>query len=217
MAKREPHSSIVILGAGGHGRVVADMAAFCGYAEIAFLDPGWPDRTENGVWPIIGTDDDATLHRLTASGAGFFVATGSAALRAKLSTRIAAQGGTLVSLVHPSATVSPHATLGSGVMVGAGAIVNAFARIGNGAIINTGAIVEHDCTVAAFAHIAPASALAGAVVVGEGATVGLGARVIQQITIGAGATVGAGAVVIRDVPAGQTAVGVPARGLPGRS
>lgn len=215
--QRAEHGRIVILGAGGHGRVAADVAAAVGYDPVAFLDPAWPDLATSGIWPVLGTDDDPTLRGVAAQGAAFFIAIGEARTRAALFARVKGLGGRIVSLVHPTATLSPRATLGQGVLVAAGAIVNPFARIGDGSIVNTGAIVEHDCTLAAFAHVAPAAALAGGVTLAGGATVGLGARVIQGITIGARATVGAGAVVLRDVPDGQTVVGVPARALPGRS
>lgn len=203
--------SLAILGASGHGKVVADTATLCGWSEITFFDDAWPAREACGTWNVAG--DTATLRRDVSRFDGFFVAIGDNAVRLQKAQEIAGVGGHLVSLVHPSSTVSKLARVGLGSLVAAGAIIQVDAEIGLACIINTGATVDHDCVVEHGVHVSPGANLAGAVHVGAMAWVGVGASVIQQLKIGRCAIVGAGSVVIHDVLDSTTVVGVPAKPL----
>ena len=148
-----------IIGAGGHGKVVADIAVACGYTDIAFLDQSWPERTRNGAWPIVGKHD---------SEGPLFCAVGDNETRAKIM-----QGqGTMPCLIHSSAILSPSARCGAGTAVMAGSIINADTQIGSGVILNTGSSVDHDCMVSDFAHISPGARLAGGVHVGARTWIG---------------------------------------------
>lgn len=200
---------LAILGASGHGKVVADTAECCGWHTVDFFDDRWPGLADNGPWPVVG-DSAALLARLGDYG-GVLVAIGNNGTRHDKLRWLQAHGATLARVVHPAAYLSRHAELGAGSVVFAGAVVNAGARIGTGAIINTGASVDHDCSLGEAVHISPGARLAGGVEVGDRAWVGIGACVRQLVRIGAGAVVGAGAAVIADVAPGTTVAGVPAR------
>lgn len=210
-------------GAGGHGKVVADLVRALGHAVAGFVDSDpaklGEEAEPGGARVVVG--GEALLRALDAgeplpAGAdAFALALGDNRLREACLRRLG--GHALPALVHPSATVSPSALVGRGTVVFAGAVVNAAARIGDAAIVNTGAVVEHDCELGAAVHLSPRATLAGGVRVGDRAWVGAGATVIPRVEVGADAVVGAGAVVIRDVAAGQTVAGVPARPLAARA
>ncbi len=209
MAVLPAPSGVLVLGAGGHGKVVADTLLSQGAPVRAFLDdsPGtWGDYVL-GI-PVLGAIDrwsDPTPDGLV-SGVGSNMA------RRRVVERLGAAAAPLWrNAVHPRATVSPRAALGCDVVIVAGAVVNAGAAIGSHVIINTSASVDHDCVVGDYAHVAPGAHLAGGVVVGEGALVGVGAVVAPGCSVGRWAVVGAGTVVVRDIPDGVTAKGVPAR------
>lgn len=201
---------LIILGAGGHGRVAAEIAEMCGWAEIASLDTAWQTRPTSGPWPVIGNDSDETLRSL-AQNTQFFVGLGDNSARSRMQLRIEALGLTVATLIHPSAVVSRYATIGAGCLIGAGSVVNYGAALGKGVIVNTHAGVDHDCNIGAFCHIAPAAHMAADVVLGEGVFLGIGASVRNGITIGAHTMIGAGAAVVSDISDNQTVVGVPAR------
>ncbi|OJS99877.1 acetyltransferase [Marinobacter nauticus] len=202
---------LAILGASGHGKVVADAASLSGWTEIVFFDDAWPVVANNGPWDVVGAGS-----HLLAQAAGFdgaVVAVGNNAIRMAKQQELVLAGLKLVSVFHPSAVVSPHATVGSGTVVFANAAINACATLGEGCIVNTGAIVEHDCVVGDFSHLSPNSVLAGGVTIGRKVWVGAGATVKQLVVLGDEVTVGMGSTVLRDESAGQTIVGVPARPL----
>lgn len=202
-------NGLLIIGAGGHGKVVADTALLLGWSHIAFLDDRAADMAPPLGLPVVGT-----LREL-GSRAGDYphavVALGDAQLRLQWSEASRRAGMQVVTLIHPSAAVSRSARLEPGCVVFAQAAVNADARIGAACIINTGATVDHDCVLGEGVHVCPGAHLAGDVRVGARAWIGIGAVVRQGITIGAAATVGAGAVVIADVSGSATVVGVPAQ------
>lgn len=198
---------LAIVGAGGHGRVVAEIAAALGcYGAIAFLDDGSPEVTPEH--PVLGTS--SRIDEL-AGDWDFVVAIGRNATRRRIAERIGQAGGRLVTLVHPAAVVSPSASLGVGTVVMAGAVINAGARIGRGCIVNTCASVDHDCTVGDFTHVSVGARLAGGVTVGEDCFICAGATVINNVRVADGCIVAAGAAVIGDLTVPGLYAGVPAR------
>ncbi|MFY0990306.1 acetyltransferase [Halomonas sp. C05BenzN] len=202
---------LAILGASGHGKVVADIAMQSGWREVTFYDDAWPDRTRLEHWSVRG-DIEGLLTRLSRFD-GVVVAIGNNAVRQAKLERLADADARLATLVHPRATVSPLARLGAGTVVVAGAVVNAFAELGPGSIVNTGATVGHDCRLDACVHVAPGANVAGDVSVGRGSWIGVGAAVRQGVHIGEAVMVGAGAAVVADIADGLTVAGVPARPL----
>ena len=205
----------LILGGGGHARVLIDTIQASAVARIAaVLDPDrslW-GQTLLGV-PILGGDE--RIPELMRQGIRHFVVglggVGDNQPRRQLFEQGVAHGLTPLTVRHPSAVCSPKATIGAGSVLYPAAVVNAGAMVGRNVIVNTGAIVEHDCVISDHAHIATGAALGGAVQVGAGAHIGCGATVRQGIAIGEAAVVGAGAVVVRDVAPRTIVVGVPAR------
>jgi len=200
---------LAILGASGHGRVVADAALESDWSEVAFFDDAWPEKTACGEWRVIG--DSAALTAAFLSYQGVIVGIGNCLYRASKHSALRELGAPLTSIVHPRAHVSRRAELGAGSVLMAQAVVNIGARIGEACIINTGATVDHDCELGFAVHVAPGAHLSGNVTVGDRAWIGVGACIRQGIRIGADATVGAGAVVIDDVLEAAVVFGVPAR------
>lgn len=207
---------VIILGGGGHARVLIDTLLLNGITPkgILDIDPTRIGETVLGV-PILG-GDDLLPDLLTQGITHFVVGVGSAGNmhpRHQTYLRGLAAGLAPLSVIHPRAIVSANAQLGEGVQILAGSIVNAGARIGANVIVNTGAIVEHDCTLEDHVHVATGAKLCGTVSVGQGVHIGAGATVLQGITIGANVTVGLGSVVTKDVKPDVVVAGVPARPL----
>jgi len=201
------HLSLLILGAGGHGRAVAELARLAGHAVAGFLDARPPGGLVDGlpVWP------EADVADSVLPGGGTALALGIGENAARQAAAVRHRGIPQPVLIHPRAIVSPSAVLGAGTVVFPGAIIHTAARIGAAAVINSGAIVEHDCLLGDGVHVAPGAVLCGAVEVGREALVGAGAVVIPGRRVGTRAVVGAGAVVVEDVPEAAVVVGVPAR------
>ncbi|MCC6557994.1 MAG: acetyltransferase [Polyangiaceae bacterium] len=204
---------LLVYGAGGHGRVVADIGRALGLDLVGFLDDD--DARDRGLVagaPVISWARFAR-ERESFGDVAIALGIGDNAARARSMERVLALGVPVATLAHTRAVVAPSARLGAGTVVMAAAVVNPDADVGRGVIVNTGAIVEHDVVLGDFVHISPNAALGGAVRVGAQAHVGLGAAVIPCIHIGERARVGAGAAVVRDVPPDITVAGVPARPL----
>lgn len=200
---------LLVFGAGGHGRVVADVAHACGiWHEIAFIDDRFPGLTRTGPWPVIGAAKD--LEQLRIRFASVALGIGDNAARVRVMAQVLELGFALPAIVHPSASVSQYASLGKGTVVFPRAIVNIGAEVGDAVIVNSGAIVEHDCRLKTGVHISPGAALAGAVQVAEESWIGIGAAIRQGVRIGRAVKIGAGAVLLNDVADGQTMIGVPA-------
>jgi sugar O-acyltransferase (sialic acid O-acetyltransferase NeuD family) len=205
--------SLLILGCGGHGRVVADAARACGYDRIAFLDDACDDMAVPPDLTVLGPFD--ALLDCAHDWPNAIAAIGDNAKRLDLFSRLARAGFHRPALVHPSAVISSGADIRDGVFIGALAAVNVGARIGEAVIVNTGARVDHDCEIGAASHIAPGATLSGGVTVGDRAWLGTGCSVRQNVKIGADTVVGVGAAVVSDLASGHTYVGVPARPLAG--
>lgn len=202
---------LAILGAGGHGRVVADAAIVSGYTDVVFFDDRWPEISKNGIWPVVGTSDD--LLREWKGTGEVIIGIGDNKTRLDFQSRVAARSLAVASVRHPAAVVSSTATVGTGTVVFAGTVINPFVVIGAACIVNTGATVDHDCELSDGVHVGPGAHLGGNVRVGEGAWIGIGAAIREAVEIGEYSIVGAGAAVVRDVEAGSTVAGVPARAL----
>jgi sugar O-acyltransferase (sialic acid O-acetyltransferase NeuD family) len=200
--------ALYVIGAGGHGAVVADVARLAGYQVHGFLDdaPGLQGVLLDGV-PVRGPV--ATWR--TALPATFIVAIGDNRIRGRIFDELAAAGAAFSTLTHPRAWLAPGVHLGPGSVAVAGAIVNPGAVIGRNVILNTASSVDHHGIIGDHVHLAPGVRLGGNVMVGAGALVGIGAVVLPGLRIGEWAVVGAGAVVIANVPDGATVAGIPAR------
>ena len=203
---------VVIIGAGGHGKVVLDILQAQGKYRVAgFLDAN-ASLAESYVCgvPVLGQIN--ALPRLKRQKIRrAIIAIGDNKARLAQVADVEAAGMELVSAVHPTAFVSSRAKVGRGVVVAPKASIVTEAVIGDLVIVNTAAVVDHECVVGDGAHICPGAVLAGRVRVGRGAFVGIGANVIQCRTVGEFAVIGAGAVVIDDVRDGAKMIGVPAR------
>ena len=203
---------LLVIGAGGHARVVVDVAEKQGrYRVVGFLDdrPSLAGTSFMG-YPVLGGRDVLRREDLPSHA---FVAIGAPRAREAWQQHLEERGFQIATLLHPSSQVGREVVLGGGCVLMAGAIVNSGSRVGRGVIVNTAASIDHDCEVGEFAHIAPGARLAGGVQVGSRAHVGIGSCVLQNVVIGDDAVVGGGAAVVRSVPAGITVVGVPARPL----
>lgn len=205
-------STLVVLGAGGHGRVVAEAALETSrWRKVVLLDDRYPELSRAGGFEVVGTLADVA--DLAYGDREALVAVGANARRLGLLKGLLSGGWTLPVLVHPSAWVSRSAVLGAGSVVLAQAAVNGGAQLGLGAIVNTGATIDHDCQLGDGVHVSPGAHIGGEVAIGDLSWVGIGASVRHCIQIGSGATIGAGAAVVADVKDGHTVVGVPARQL----
>ena len=208
-------SRLLVIGAGGHARVVLSIARHQGGWDIAgVLDrkaPADPNNLERiGDTPVIGSFDDA--EKFLASGVReIALAVGDNDERAALFDRFAALGFAFPVLRHPTAIVEDDVKLGNGCVICAGVILGIGVVLGQNVIVNTGAILDHESTVGNHAHVAPGCRIAGRVRIGELAFVGIGTCVREKITCGARTVIGAGSVVVKDMPPGVVAFGSPAR------
>lgn len=200
---------LAILGASGHGKVLADIAELNGWDNIVFFDDAWPEKTSNGAWQVVG-NTQSLLKSLTEYD-GVIVAIGNNKIRQQKLQELSRAGAKTITLIHPSATVSKYTKIGPGSVVVAGAVINPDCIIGSGAIINTCSSVGHDCILGDAVHICPGARLAGGTEVGDRAWVGVGSSVRQLIKIGADAIIGAGSAVVKDVPKNTIVMGVPAK------
>ena len=213
-AARTSARPIVLIGAGGHARVVIDAVRSRGEREVVAVldaDPATRGSFVAGV-EIVG--DDSSLSAFPPTEYDLVVAVIGFGTNVKRHAHVRAlrtQGYELATVVHANAVISPAATVAAGAQVLVGAIINSGARIMQDAIINSGAVVEHDCVVGRGAHLAPRALLGGGAQIGDEAQLGLGAIVLPQVRVGERAIVGAGAVVLNDVQADDIVVGSPAR------
>jgi len=200
---------LAILGASGHGKVVAEIAELTGWEEVVFYDDAWPLLDSVGVWEVVGNADD--LRSEINSFDAFFVAVGSNYVRWTLFSQLIGWAVKAATLIHPSAVVSEYSSIKDGTVVMANAVINPFVTIGQAVIVNTAATIDHDCVLGDAVHVSPGANLAGKVAVGQQSWVGIGASVKQQVIIGEKVIVGAGATVINNINDGVTVVGTPAK------
>lgn len=195
------NEDIYILGAGGHAKVIIEIAELLGYKIAGVFDQN-EDVKEILNYPVFHDFKDLSKQQ------NVFFGLGNNQNRKKNSENF---GNNFFNLIHPSSIITKNIDLGHGNAVMAGVVINSSVKIGDFCVINTSAVIDHDCEIGDFVHISPKVALAGSVKIGEGAQVGIGACVKQNVTIGKWAIVGAGAVVIRDVPDYAVIVGNPGR------
>lgn len=196
---------LAIIGASGHGRVVADIARKNGYSEIVFLDDD-ENIHECGGYPVIGKSAEAGM-----IDADVIVGIGNASVRRRIQESIPDEK--LIILIHPDAVVAEDIVIGTGTVVMAGTVINPGARIGKGCIINTCSCVVHDCEVGDYVHIAVGSHLCGTVSVGNGTWIGAGATVSNNVSICSNCMIGAGSIVVKNIDLAGTYFGVPARSI----
>ena len=206
---------VIILGAGGHAKVLIDALRLqsVGLLGMTDADIGKKGHALLGV-PVIG--DDAEVMKHPADSIRLVNGVGTVRvnpLRRQLFEQFVGKGYRFASVVHPSAIIADDVVLSEGAQVMAGAVIQAGCHVGMNTLVNTGAIVDHDCHIGNHVHLSPGVTLSGSVSVGENSHIGTGATVIQGIKIGRNSLVAAGAVVIRDVPDGVTVAGVPAKGI----
>ena len=194
--------TLIIVGAGGHGKVVADIAENVGYHNIVFVDPN-SEKKSCGRYPVVGTND--MINDLQGD---IIVAIGNALMRKK--TLESLSGRRIPTLIHPDAVVADDVVIGKGTVVMAGAVINSGTQIGKGCIINTCASVDHDCVIEDYVHVSIGVHIAGTVTIQENTWIGAGAVVSNNITIQQDCMIGAGAVVIKNIERAGTYVGVPA-------
>jgi len=203
-------ADIIIVGAGGHSKVVADAAARAGFGIIGFVD----DQANTAPLPeyrLIGTIADLANMRALSSAVRILVAIGDNRTRMRVVEELALPAGRYATVIDPTAIVSRYASIAEGTVVLQGAIVNAGTAVGRHAILNTGCTVDHDCRIGDYAHVSPGAHLAGGVAVGEGAHLGIGTCAIPGCSVGGWSVIGAGAAIVKDIPMKRVAVGVPAR------
>lgn len=194
---------LAIIGASGHGKVIADIAVKNGYKEIVFLDDN-PNVQECAGFRVVGTSEDVDKY----PDYDVIVAIGNACVREKIQKQVGEDR--LTTLIHPQSVISRRVTIGQGTVIMAGAIVNSDTNIGEGCIINTGASVDHDCNIGDFVHVSVGAHVAGTVIIGNGTWIGAGATVSNNIEIYGECMIGAGAVVVRNIRKKGTYIGVPA-------
>ena len=195
---------LVIIGAGGHGRVAADIAHLIGYNDIVFLDDA--DMTATGEYSVVGCVNDFEKY----TDCEFFVAFGDNELRERVAKRLSDCGAEIVTLIHPSAVLADNAVIGKGTVVMAGAVINTGTTVGDNVIINTCSSVDHDCIIGDCTHIAIGARVAGEVKIGKRVFAGAGSVVIPDIKICDDVVLGAGAVVVKNISEKGLYVGAPA-------
>ncbi|MCL2773483.1 MAG: acetyltransferase [Oscillospiraceae bacterium] len=197
--------NVIIIGAGGHAKVIADIVLKNNDTLMGFLDDNKPKNEIILGYPVLGKLDDIVFFD---DKAVFIIGIGNNAVRKSLSEKY---NVTWHTAIHPSASIGIDVTIGDGTVIMANAVINPSAKIGRHCIINTGAIVEHDNVISDYVHISPNASLGGTVKVGECTHIGIGASVKNNITITNDCVIGAAAVVVKDVVSKGVYVGVPAR------
>lgn len=194
---------VIIIGASGHGKVVADVVSAAGDTVVGFLDDD-TNKQKCGSYPVLGTVHEAKKYLQCR----FTIAIGSNEVRKRIAEELDLPWYTAI---HPTAVISPSAVIGDGTVVMPNAVVNAEARVGAHCILNTGSIVEHENSLADYVHLSPGAALGGNVHVGECSHIGIGACVRNNIAVCDHCTIGAGAAVVKNIQEAGTYAGVPAR------
>jgi len=199
---------LLIIGASGHGKVIADIALKMNrWQSVAFLDDDDTIKKSIGL-EVIGKTSDAFKYKNEAE---FFVAIGNNTTRERIQEQLEENGLELATLIHPNAVIGIDVVIGTGTVVMPGAVINCCSIIGKGCIINSSSSVDHDNVIEDYVHVSPGANLAGTVTVGKGSWIGIGSSISNNVRICKGCIVGAGAVVVKDINEQGTYVGVPVR------
>jgi sugar O-acyltransferase (sialic acid O-acetyltransferase NeuD family) len=193
-------NKLIIIGASGHGGVIADLADLLGYS-VCFWDDDISKKISNYLV--------FQREKIVPENSSIIIGIGSNIIRKNISLEY--ENDSYVSLIHPNSITSKNIEIGIGSVIVAGACINNGAFIGDHCIINTGVVVDHDCVINNFVHISPNATICGNVTVGNGSWVGAGAIIIQGIKVGKNVTIGAGSVIIKDIPDNATVVGNPGK------
>lgn len=201
------NKNLLIIGVGGHGRVVADIAERADtYEKIAFLDDMPPGADFS--YPYLGRCDDAEKF---VADYDVVIAIGNGAVRQRLMERLAKVEAQFATVIAPDAVIAADVIIGAGTVICPGVIINTGTKIGKGVIINTAASVDHGCVVEDYCHVAVGARICGTVYVGSQTWIGASATVINNISVCSECMIGAGTVVVRNIETSGTYFGVPAR------
>ncbi len=198
--------NLIIIGGGGHAKVIADIASLNGYKILGFLDDS-PNITKLLDFDKLGKIEDAPLY---ADKAQFIIAIGNNAVRKEIAEKYNLNFATLV---HPSAIIGSQVEIGKGTVVMPAVVINSSSKIGEHCIINSASVIEHDNIIGDFTHISPNATLCGTVKIGDGCHIGAGATIINNLTVCNNCIIGAGAVVTKNIEKSGTYVGVPAKSI----
>ncbi|PBB06451.1 acetyltransferase [Salimicrobium humidisoli] len=201
-------NKLLIIGASGHGKVVADIALKMNkWEEIAFLDDDESKITSMGL-RVIGTSTDVDKY---IDEYDVFVGIGNNSTRELIQDSLEKKGASVPILIHPNTVCGEQVHIGSGSVVMPGVVINCCSEIGKGSIINTGVTLDHDNIIEDFTHISPGVHLAGSVSIGKKTWIGIGSVVSNNVNIVEECTVGAGSLVIRDIKKSGTYIGAPVK------
>lgn len=205
-------AKIVIFGAGGHAKVVAEIAALNQWDVIGFIDGVNPLRKGETFYSSKVLGGNEVLESLLRNDVKHaIVAFGDNRMRVQTARNLLKQGFQLPSAIHPSSICAGDAKIGDGTIIAAGAVIGPSTSIGQYVIVNTQATLDHECSVCDGAHIGPGAVVTGGVVIGECSWIGAGAVISDHINVGADSIVGAGSVVINNIPDAVISYGVPAK------
>ncbi|MEC2054495.1 acetyltransferase [Peribacillus psychrosaccharolyticus] len=201
-------NKLLIIGASGHGKVVADIALKMNkWKSVAFLDDNENIESTMGI-EVIGKSSEAVKY---LKNSDIFVGVGNNNIREKIQRKLEAEGASIPIIIHPTSVIGNQVELSSGIVVMAGAVINCCSKIGKGCIINTGATIDHDNIIEEFVHISPGTHLAGTVRIGKSSWLGIGSIVNNNINITSNCKIGSGTVVVKNITEAGTYIGVPAR------
>lgn len=205
----------ILVGAGGHARVILDILLKEKKKVLGFIDDNKVGTYED--FPIVGTTADTETILGENSSLKFIICVGDNQIRERIANTLNNYNVEYGNAIHPSAEIGSGVKLGFGTVVMANVVVNHSAHVGNHAIVNTAATVDHDCEIGDFVHISPGAHLAGSVMIRKGCHIGIGSSIIQNITVGPSSIIGAGAAVVSNIEGNALAVGVPAKIIKKRS
>jgi sugar O-acyltransferase (sialic acid O-acetyltransferase NeuD family) len=198
--KKGMKKNLIVIGAGGHGQVIADLALNLNY-NASF----WDENPSN----FKGNFQVENVKKIVPPLTSLVIGIGANSIREQFSLYYPANR--FVSLKHPNAIIADSVEVGTGTVILTGSVINRGVKIGHHCIVNTASVIDHDCIISDFVHISPNTTICGNVTVGRGTWVGAGAIIIQGINVGKNVTIGAGSVIIKDIPDNATVVGNPGR------
>ena len=204
---------LLILGCGGHGRVVADVAEKCNeYEEISFLDNNYLNSNFSKIInskKVIGEISKENIEKFSTKFSHIFLGIGDNKLRIKWLNIINKMGFKIPIIIDPSAEISKYANLEKGSFINTNVVIQCNSKIKFGSILNTSCTIDHDTIVGEGTHISPGTNIAGNVHIGKYCWIGIGSRIIQNIRIGDNVTVGGGSLVLKDIPNNLKVFGSP--------